>query len=318
MKKTTSIRVAVLGSPNVGKSSLINYLLGTDLSPVCHRPQMTRNTYHCIFTVDHNEIILIDTPGLHKSNQEFHKRLNQQAVDGALGADIDLILIDLTRDIVGQFSDIRELHQEKFNKSWVIFTKSDKISSIDNSLLDRVVSVAKETLPEIDGTYFTVSSQTGDSLHKLIGAICDEATERPHFYNDEISNKSERFFVSEYIREQIFILLKEEVPYECAVIVEEFQDLRERNFQTRPLVGRISATILVNRPSQRSIVIGSGGQMVKEIGIRSRKKIESMLGGQIHLKLHVKISQRWFKNNRILEQLDLPRAENSNRVWRQR
>ncbi len=314
----TSITVAVLGSPNVGKSSLINCLIGTDLSAVCHKPQMTRNAYHCIFTIDHNEIILVDTPGLYKSNQEFHKRLNQQAVDGTQEADIDLILIDLTRDIIKQFSDIRELHKKKFNKSWVVFTKSDKISPLENSLLDKTISVAKKILPEIDGTYFTVSSHTGDSIHKLTGAICDEAKVGPHLYKDEISNKNERFFVSEYIREQIFELLKEEVPYECAVMVEDFEDLRERNFHSEAFAGHISAVILVNRPSQRSILIGSGGQMVKEIGIRSRKKIESMLGGKVYLRLHVKIAQGWFKNNRILEELGLPRAENSNRVWRKR
>ena len=315
---TKSITVAVLGPPNVGKSSLVNYLLGTDLSIVCNRPQTTRNAYHCIFTVDHNEIILVDTPGAHKSNKEFNKRLNQQAVDGSRGADITLVLIDLTQDMTKQFSELKELLKANFKKGWVVFTKSDQASSLSPSLLDKIVSSAREVIPEIEQNHFTVSSHTGDCVHKLIGAICDEAKDGPHVYNGEISNKSERFFVSEYIREQIFELLKEEVPYECAVIVEEFNDLRKRDFPTQKIAAYISANILVNKPSQRGIVVGSGGTMVKEIGMGSRKKIESMLGGQIHLKLHVKVVQKWFKINRILEQLGLPRAENSHRVWRQK
>ena len=313
--RTTSTTVAVLGSPNVGKSSLVNYLLGTDLSAVCDRAQTTRNFYHCIFTIDNHEIILVDTPGFHKSNREFNKRLNQQAIDGAKGADINLVLIDLTLEISKQLLSIKEACPQ--GKSWVVFTKSDRIKFAEKLPLEEVIHKAQEILPPLEKTFFTVSSKTGDGMHILVGAICDSAVEGRHLYRGEISNRSERFFVSEYVREQAFHLLKEELPYECAVIIEGFEDFRERG-RRKSLAGRISATIVVNRPSQRAIVIGGQGRMIKEIGTRSRKKIEALLGGQIHLNLHVKVVQRWFKNNAILEELGLPRAENSDRVWKKR
>ena len=160
----------------------------------------------------------------------------------------------------------------------------------------------------------------GITIHQLTGSICDESSERPHRYNGEISNKSERFFVTEYIREQIFQLLSEELPYECAVVLDTFKDLRdqEKSSSHPSLVGYISASVLVNRVGQRAIIVGSKGEMIKKIGTGARRKIEAMLGGQIHLNLHVKVSPKWFRNNFILETLELPRASNSNRVWRKR
>ena len=315
-RKHKSILIAILGAPNVGKSSLINCLLGMDLSIVCHKPQTTRNSYHCITTIDDSEIILVDTPGLHKSNREFNKRLNQQAFDGERGADLVLILIDLTQEIRGQFLWLQELYVPKSKKLWIVFTKTDTVSSLKESDLRGVVEWAKTSLPSIEDKFFAVSPQTGDGIHELTGAICDEAKPGPHLYDGRVSNKNERFFVTEYVREQLFELLGEELPYECAVVIEEFKLATYTDDRESPLAARISASILVNRASQRAIVIGSKGAMIKEVGSRARSKIEAMLGGQIHLNLHVKVSPRWFKNNFVLEELGLPRAVNSDRVWR--
>lgn len=317
-RKHKSILIAVLGAPNVGKSSLINCLLGTDLSIVCHKPQTTRNSFHCITTIDDSEIILVDTPGLHKSNQEFNKRLNQQAFDGERDADLTLVLIDLTQEIRGQFLRLREIYMPKSKKHWIVFTKSDTVSSLREDDLRGVVDWAKTTLPSIEDRFFAVSSKTEDGIHELTGAICDEAKPGPHLYDGRASNKNERFFVTEYIREQLFELLNEELPYECAVVIDEFKETRRDDDQKPSLVGHISASVLVNRVSQRAIVIGSKGAMIKEVGTRARRRIEAMLGGQIHLNLHVKVMPRWFKNNFVLEELGLPRAVNSDRVWRKK
>ena len=316
--KHKSIIVAVLGVPNVGKSSLINCLLGMDISVVCHKPQTTRNSFRCITTIDDSEIILVDTPGLHKSNQEFNKRLNQQTFDGERGAEVALVLIDLTQEIRGQFLKLKDIYIPKSKKHWVVFTKSDVVSSLGKVELQDVVRWAKELLPSIEDRFFIVSSETEEGFYKLTGAICDEAKPGPHLYDGRLSDKSERFFVTEYIREQVFELLNEELPYECAVVIDEFKTVNRKDEKGRLFAGHISACILVNRPSQRAIVIGSRGTMVKEIGSRARKKIESMLGGQIHLNLHIKVMPRWFKNNFVLEELGLPRALNSDRVWRKR
>lgn len=314
--KNKSIMLTILGATNVGKSSLINYLMGIDLSVVTNRPQTTRNRFHCVFTVDRTEIILVDTPGLHRSNKEINKRMNQQAKEGSFGSAVQLLLIDLSVDVLQQFKDFKYHLENSSTPIWAVFTKSDLITEIEKLPVDNILGVVKEFLPSIE-KHFIVSSVTGDNVHQLIGAICDRAPSSPHHYKEgRLSNKNERFFVSEYIREQAFELLKEEVPYEVAVTIDEYKDLDGNDVKKSNIVSHISASILVNRPSQRAIVVGTKGSMIKEIGTRARRRIETLLGGQIHLNLHVKVSERWFKNNFILEELGLPRAENSARVWR--
>lgn len=308
-----SIMVSVLGAPNVGKSSMINYLMGMDLSVVTKKPQTTRNKFHCVFTVDRTEIVLVDTPGVHKSNMEFNKRLNEQAKEGTEGVDLNLLLIDLTRDILPQVKDFLELVDVELNRTWLVFTKSDRIEDAEKLPLAEVFEKVKEAIPTAE-RYLVISSKNGDNMHELTGAICDAAMPGPHLYLDgSVSNKNERFFASEYIREQAFDLLKDEIPYEVAVLIDEFRDVSKKDEERQ---SHISASILVNRPSQRAIVIGSKGTMIKEIGTRSRNKIELMTGGKVHLNLHVKVSPKWFKNNFVLEEIGLPRAHNSARVWR--
>jgi GTP-binding protein Era len=303
-----SIMASVLGAPNVGKSSLINYLLGQDLSVVTHKPQTTRNKFQCVFTIDRTEVILVDTPGLHRSSLEINKRYNEQAREGAFGADINLILIDLTKEIMSQFTDFKDLYGKELDKTWVIFTKSDRISDVESLPLDEVIDKVKTLFPKIE-KYFVVSSLKGENMHLLTGALCDEAKEGPHLYpNGAVSNKNERFFATEYIRQQAFEMLKDEIPYEVAVLIEDFKTKGEDSF--------IAASIIVNRPSQRAIVVGKKGSVIKEIGIRARKRIEEMTGRKIHLNLHVKVSPKWYKNNFILEELGLPRAVDSARVWK--
>ena len=312
-----SIMVAVLGAPNVGKSSLINVLLGTDLTVVTNKPQTTRNKFHCVLTVDRTEVVMVDTPGLHKSNQEFNKRLNEQAREGTEGADLNLLLIDISRDIIAQFHSFKENIDQELGPTWVVFTKSDKVENSENLPLKEVVEQVKILLPSLE-KYFLISNLDGSNIHELTGAICDRAEPGPHLYpNGDVSNKNQRFFVTEYIREQAFELLKDEVPYEVAVVIDEYKEVKGKLDQ-ESIESHISASILVNRPSQRAIVIGSSGSMIKEIGIRSRKKIEIMTGGPVHLNLHVKVSPKWFKNNFVLEEIGLPRAKDSARVWRKK
>lgn len=312
-----AIMVAVLGAPNVGKSSLINVLLGTDLTVVTNKPQTTRNKFHCVFTVDRTEVVMVDTPGLHKSNQEFNKRLNEQAREGTEGADLNLLLIDISKEIMDQFSDFKENIDQELGPTWVVFTKSDKVESSENLPLKEVMEQAKILLPSLE-KFFLISNKEGTNIHELTGAICDRAQPGPHLYpNGDVSNKNQRFFVTEYIREQAFELLKDEVPYEVAVVIDEYKEVKGK-IDPEQSEAHISASILVNRPSQRAIVIGSSGSMIKEIGIRSRKKIEIMTGGPVHLNLHVKVSPKWFKNNFVLEEIGLPRAKDSARVWRKK
>jgi GTP-binding protein Era len=311
-----AIMIAVLGKPNVGKSSFINHLLGFDLSIVSSKPQTTRNNFHCAFTIDRTEVVLVDTPGVHSHNQELNKRMNGQAQMGAEGVDINFLLIDLTSDIVTEFKDFLKNFEHPLSRTWIIFTKSDLVNR-EGLDLSKFVEAMKEFCPSIE-KHFVISAKDGDNIHAVTGAIQDASQSGPHLYPDgDVSNKNERFFVTEYIREQAFRMLKEELPYEIAVIIDEYKDMKQRDPGSKT-EAHISASILVNRPSQRAIVVGSGGSVIKEIGINARKKIEALVGGKVHLNLHVKVSPKWFTNNYVLDEIGLPRTQKSNRVWRKK
>lgn len=311
-----AIMIAVLGKPNVGKSSFINHLLGFDLSIVSNKPQTTRNHFHCAFTIDRTEVVLVDTPGVHSNSQELNKRMVGQAQMSTEGADINFVLLDLATDIVNEFKDFLKNFDSTLSRTWIIFTKADLFNK-ENIKLDATMEALKALCPSIE-RHFVISSKDGHNIHELTGAMQDAAQNAPHLYPDgDVSNKNMRFFATEYIREQAFRLLKEELPYEIAVVIDEYKDVKKKDENAFP-EAHISASILVNRPSQRAIVVGRGGSIIKEIGINARKKIEAMLGGKVHLNLHVKVSPKWFNNNWVLDEIGLPRTQNSTRVWRKK
>lgn len=311
-----AITIAVLGKPNVGKSSFINHLMGFDLTIVSNRPQTTRNQFHCIFTIDRTEVVLVDTPGVHSSAQELNKRMNNQAQMGAEGVDLNFVLVDLSADLIGEFKDFLKNFDAPLSRTWIIFTKSDLVD-LSGFDLNKIFAEFKALSPEAE-RYFVISSKTGDNIHELTGAIQDVAPNGPHLYpGGDASNMNERFFATEYIREQAFRLLKEELPYEIAVVIDEYKDVKKKDEEAPP-EAHISASILVNRPSQRAIVVGRGGSIIKEIGMSARKKIEAMIGGKVHLNLHVKVSPKWFNNNWVLDEIGLPRAQKGVRVWRKK
>lgn len=311
-----AIMIAVLGKPNVGKSSFINHLLGFDLSIVSSKPQTTRNNFHCAFTIDRTEVVLVDTPGVHSNNQELNKRMNGQAQMGAEGVDLNFVLLDLTTNIVGEFKDFLKNFEHPLTRTWIIFTKADLVNK-EAITLTETMKALTELCPAIE-KHFIISSKDGHNIHELTGAIQDAAQSGPHLYpNGDVSNMNERFFATEYIREQAFRLLKEELPYEVAVVIDEYKDVRKKDEDEAP-EAHISASILVNRPSQRAIVVGRGGSIIKEIGVNARKKIEAMTGGKVHLNLHVKVSPKWFNNNFVLDEIGLPRTQKSARVWRKK
>ena len=310
------ISIAVLGRPNAGKSSLINHLLGFDLTIVSAKPQTTRNQFHCNFLIDRTEVILVDTPGIHSTNQELNRRMNHQAVLGSEGVDLNFVLLDLTSFLVEDFKEILKGLDGELERTWIIFTKSD-LSRINEDKVKEIYPKLVALCPAIE-RYFMISTTDGNNIHQLTGAIQDASLPGPHLYpNGDVSNMSERFFVTEYIREQAFRILNEELPYEVAVIIDEYKDMKTRDVKSK-VEAHISASILVNRPSQRAIVVGSQGSVIKEIGTEARKKIEAMVGGKVHLNLHVKVSPKWFNNNFVLDEIGLPRSQTQARVWRKK
>ncbi len=309
-----SLFASVLGKPNAGKSSLINNLLGFDLSIVSSKPQTTRNTFHCVFNIDRTEVVLVDTPGVHSSGQELNVRMNGQAQFGSDGVDLNLLLIDANNDIISNCKEFLKEFEKDLSETWILFTKIDRLK--EKKDFESLFAQIQELIPSAS-KYFDISSKEDTNIHLLTGALDDIATSGPHLYpKGNISNKNERFFATEYIREQAFKHLKDEIPYEVAVVIEDYQDCFEDEDKT--LDARISASILVNRPSQRGIVVGKQGAIIKKIGTEARKKIEAMVDGRVHLNLHVKVSPKWFKNNFVLDEIGLPRVQKSKRVWRTR
>ncbi|MFN8370176.1 MAG: GTPase Era [Bacteriovoracaceae bacterium] len=311
-----SIMTTVIGKPNAGKSSLVNYLLGVDLSIVTPKAQTTRNSFHCVLTVDRTEIVLVDTPGLHQNNLEINLRMNDMAAESVEGVNVILMLVDLTRDVVFELQDL----SKKITTTipiWLVFTHQDLVPNPAKRVTDELIEKCKVIFPTIE-KHFIVSSVTGEGMHLLTGALCDRSQNLPHLYpGGDISNKNMRFFASEYIREQAFLLLRDEIPYELTVVIEDYKDVKEGEGENAVTRTYISAGILVNRQSQRGIVVGKGGALIKEIGSKAREKIEKIVGNQVHLNLHVKVSPNWFKNNYVLEEMGLPRGiGNSHRVWR--
>jgi GTP-binding protein Era len=309
-----AIMISVLGKPNAGKSSFINHLLGFELTIVSPKPQTTRNQFHCAFNIDRTEVVLVDTPGVHTNSQEINKRMVGQAKMGSEGVDLNFVLVDLTGHIVPEFKDFMKTFDAPLGRTWIIFTKADLVDVEKINFGDAMAKI-KEICPTVE-RHFVISSLSGHNIHELTGAIQDAAENAPHLYpNGDVSNKNMRFFATEYIREQAFRILKEELPYEIAVVIDEYKDvIREE----REPEAHISASILVNRPSQRAIVVGSKGSVIKEIGVNARKKIEAMIGGKVHLNLHVKVSPKWMANNWVLDEIGLPRTQNSARVWRKK
>lgn len=309
-----SIMVSLLGRPNAGKSSLINHLLGFDLSIVSHKPQTTRNQFHCNFVIDKTEVILLDTPGIHKSSNELNIRMNGQAQMATEGVDLNLILMDMTTPVhLADFEDFLTQFDGKLGKSWLIFTKADLVE-VDIAVAEKNFKLLKTKLENLE-KFFVISTKDETGIEDLKKALVGASHEGPHLYPDgSVSNKNMRFFAAEYIREQAFSLLKEELPYELAVTIDQYTDgVRKEGFESDT---KISATIIVNRPSQRAIVVGSKGSVIKQIGTNARKKIEAMIDGRVHLNLHVKVLPKWFRNNFVLDEIGLPRTQNSHRVWR--
>ena len=309
------LTAAVLGEPNAGKSTLINRLLGMDLAVVTNRPQTTRNHYQCVLHQEHTEIIFIDTPGIHRSNQEINKRMNEEAREGTQDAQVHLLLIDAQAPIREQVEMFKSTIERDLQNIWMVFTKTDLLGDPNKVPWDELFAQAQALVGGLV-RYFVISAKSGYQIDQLLAALMAAAVPGRHRFKDgEVSNKNLRFFVSEYIREQAFYFLQEELPYELAVVIDEYHDYAEHQEKSK-LAAHISATIIVNRPSQRGIVVGRGGAMIKKIGTRAREKIEALVGGQVHLNLHVKVIPRWFKNNHVLEEIGLFRAPDSNRVWR--
>jgi GTP-binding protein Era len=283
--------VAIVGAPNVGKSTLLNTLLKQKISITAPKPQTTRNRILGIITGGDHQIILVDTPGIHRVTDEFNRGL----VDTALSTlnEADGVCFMIEPDRAGRrteefiLENLRGMHTPAIlviNKVDAVRNKVDLLPLIE-SYRERMNFHA--VVP--------ISALTGDGVPELLGEIVSVLPEGPQFYPEEyVTDQPERFFVGELVREKIFHLTQEEIPYSVAVNVDKFTDIPERDRV------EIDATIHVERDSQKAIIIGKGGQMLKEIGTQARKEIEVFLGCHVFLNLFVRVQKNWRKDPRAL------------------
>ena len=286
--------VSIIGRPNVGKSTLLNNVLKTKVAIVTHKAQTTRNRIQGIYTTENEQIIFVDTPGIHKSFNALGENMNQTAFDSIDGMDLGIFLVDATMS----FSDldqqiIEKLKDKKLNFILVI-NKIDKIS--DQSKIKELIS--KYTNLMNFKEIVEISAEKNINVDKLLNIIVDNLEEGPQYYpEDQLMDQPERFMVAEIIREKILLTTSQEIPHSVAVEIESF-----KNDLKNPNLININATIVVERQSQKKIIIGDKGSKIKNIGMIARKDIANFLGNKVYLELFVKVEADWRNRVHYLKQ----------------
>lgn len=281
--------VNIFGAPNAGKSTLLNALLGEQLVITSPKVQTTRHRILGILTEPEYQIVFSDTPGIIEPKYKLHQKMMQHVKSALEDADVALLMHDITLPIE-EFDQIVSLLKLKV-PSVIILNKTDLVK--DKKQISVIADTFKAKYPGSE--ILTVSAQKKKDIDKILPAILKHLPEAPPYYpEDSISDRPVRFFVSELIRQQIYELYHEELPYHTAVIIQSFEE--------KPTLQVIKAEIIVSRETQKIIMIGKGGSMIKELGIRSRKTIEEFLQSKVHLELFIKVRPKWRDNDNYLRE----------------
>lgn len=288
--------VALVGRPNVGKSTLLNTLVGAKVAIVSPKPQTTRTRLLGIRTLENAQLVFVDTPGVHHhAGSLLNRRMVEAALSAVQDTDVLVFLIDAHRGITPEDEAIA--HRLSESKAPVLICVN-KIDLVPRASLLPLLERLAALLPERE--IIPISAQSGENTPELLQAIVAVLPLSPALYpDDELTDQSERVIAQEMVREQLFLQTHQEVPYATAVVVEEFLEQEEK-----PLLV-IRAVIYVERPSQRAIILGERGRRLKEIGQRAREQMESFFGCKVFLELFVKVVKDWTNSPRILHELGL-------------
>ena len=284
--------VAIIGRPNVGKSTFINHVIGQKIAIMSDKPQTTRNKIQGIYTTDESQIIFIDTPGIHKPQSKLGDFMVDSALSTLNEVDAVLFMVNATQKR-GKGDDfiIKRLQNVK-KPIYLVINKIDQVHPDD---LLPIVDDYRQTL-EFQEVY-PISALKGNNVSELVNNLVTDLPEGPQFYpEDEITDHPERFIISELVREKVNQLTREEVPQSVAVVTERVKRQDEEKI-------RVSASIIVERNSQKGIIIGKGGKMLKRIGTLARKDIETLLGDKVYLELWVKVQENWKDRKTDLQSL---------------
>ena len=273
--------VSIIGKPNVGKSTLLNRLVGSNISIITPKPQTTRNKILGIWTEENNQIIFIDTPGQFKPGNEMENAMQQQIETAIKDSDVIMLMIDHRENYEAIDTS------STFGKpTFLIINKIDLISEKDRNKI-----IENTDLRSFDQN-FTISALRGDNVDKIIPSLLKYLPEgEPLYPEDYLSDRPERFFIEEFVRERILEEYSQEIPYSVAVKVENMEN------------GRIDIKIFVEKESQKGIVIGKGGEKLKKVVSEARKNIEKFLGRQVYMNTWVAVKKNWRKEKQEVKRL---------------
>jgi len=292
--------ISILGRPNVGKSTLFNRLLGDKIAIVAEKPQTTRNRILGIKNMEGGQLIFLDTPGIHHGRSELNQRMIRTAIASGRDTEIILFLIDATAPRVERDREVIEPLRGSSGVPFLVITKIDLVKRKNLlPIMDQYQTLYsfKEILP--------VSAMTGEGIECLLDEILKVLPESPPYYpEDMVTDQTERFWVSEIIREKVIRQSYQEIPYSTAITIEEFKRHSEKNLMV------IQGTIHVERESQKKILVGKGGQRLKKIGETARKEVEALLGTRVFLELWVSVEKNWTRDPRALNRLGYPSTLN--------
>jgi GTP-binding protein Era len=285
--------VAVVGKPNVGKSTLINSYVGQKVAIVSSKPQTTRRRLRGILTLPEAQIIFVDTPGFHEPRHKLGEYMVEAAARAIPDADVVLFVVDVSGSPGEEDSKLARLIEERSSSACILVMNKVDLLSRDQQEARREEYLALPGCPES----MMVSATEGDNRDELLALIVQHLPPGPQLYPpDQVTDQTMRFLAGELVREQVLHELYQEVPHWVAVVVEEFQERRED-------LTYVEATVYVAKESQKGIVIGQGGRMLKRIGRAARQEIERMVGTKVYLELWVKVRKQWPRDETALRQL---------------
>ncbi len=293
--------VAIVGRPNAGKSTLVNRLVGQKIAIVTSKPQTTRNRIEGIVTRDNAQAVLIDTPGLHDAKTALNKQMMREVAAALEGIDALVLMVDSTTISEGFVSTNPQFHVDRLvmdkskrfvGKTILVLNKIDKLPRPKLAPMLEAFGKAQEFAAIVP-----ISAMKGEGCDGLFTEIVKLLPEgEPYFPEDQVTDQPERFLASEIVREKAIALTYHEVPHALKVEVEKWEEL--------PKLLRIQMNLFVERPSQKKILIGRGGEMLKKIGTQARKELEEILGMKMFLGLFVKVAENWRENPMVVRELD--------------
>jgi len=287
--------VALIGRPNAGKSTLLNRLVGEKIAAVSNKPQTTRFKILGIVTRPEGQIVLVDTPGVHKPGYELNRRMMTSVHDALLSVDLVCLMRDAAADTGNGDRFVLDLVRQSEKPALLLLNKTDKLKD-KSQLLPLIEWYQSEHEWQ---SVVPISAWKGDQIENLLAEMTKHLPEGPPLFSeDELTDQPMRALAAEIVREKILETTGEEIPYVTAVVTERFEEIRED-------YARIYCTIFVERDSQKKIIIGHGGQRLKEIGIRARHDIENLLGHPCHLELFVKVEKDWRERAHLLDEMGI-------------